>query len=134
MWPKKQVAKEIKALTKEEALAFLSAQKISLEELSELVIDSLGDVMAGEYTSKQDEFNIFEQIGAIDGIDEYLRDTLSRDLKRFFASQDPKQQEQVRGAYARSLYWRSMLHRKTPQDPPNKLPQLGSDRYAYGAD
>ena len=126
--------KEVKALTKEEALEFLGTQELSIEEISGLAIKTLGSLFTNERLSKQDEFNLFEKISEIEGVEEYFRDTMSRDLKRFFAAADPKQQEQVRGAYARTLYFRGLLNRKSPQDDLNKPPQLSSGRYAEGSD
>lgn len=121
-------------LTKESALAFLATQDLTIHEISTLAIDTLGTLFTNERLSKQDEFNLFDKIGEIAGSEDYFRDTMSRDLKQFFAAIDPNQQQQVRGAYLRTLYWRSLLNRKSINDTPNKLPPIGSDRYAAGSD
>lgn len=121
-------------LTKEKALAFLEQQDLSLEEVSSLAARTLGPVFSNERISKQDEFEMFNKMAEIPGIKEYMRDTMSRDLKRFFSAIDPKQQDQVRGAFSRALYWLGLMDRKHPNEKGEPLPKLNSDRYAAGAD
>ncbi len=120
-------------LTKEDALAFLETQDLSIEEISSLAIKTLGSLFTNETLTKQDEYDVFDRIAEIPGADEYFRDTMSRDLKRFFAAQDPSAQNQVRGAYSRTLYMRSLLNRKDDGKVQKPL-QMGGDRYHVGAD
>lgn len=120
-------------LTKEEALAFLETQDLTIEDISSLAIKTLGALFTNEILTKQDEFDIFDKIAEIPGVEDYFRDTMSRDLKRFFAAQDPSVQNQVRGAYSRTLYMRSLLNRKADGSVQKPL-QMGGDRYATGAD
>ena len=125
--------KKTPPLTKEEALAFLETQDVTIEDISSLAIKTLGALFTNETLTKQDEYDIFDKIAEIPGVEDYFRDTMSRDLKRFFAAQDPSVQNQVRGAYSRTLYMRSLLNRK-PDGSVQKPLQMGGDRYASGAD
>lgn len=122
-----------KPLTKEEALAFLMTQDVSLDELCDLSIKALGNVFDTTPLSKDEEYVMFKEMGKIEGLSEYMADTMSRDIKRAFGS-DPRVQEQVRGAYSRTLYFRSLMNRKSPDSEPVKPEQLSSDRYAGGSD
>ena len=120
-------------LTKEEALAFLEMQDLTIEDISSLAIKTLGPLFTNEILTKQDEYDIFDKIAEIPGSEDYFRDTMSRDLKRFFASQSDAAREQVRGAYSRPLYMRSLLNRK--EDGSVQKPvQMGGDRYHTGSD
>lgn len=121
-------------ITKEIALAFLQNEDLTVEDISELAIKTLGPLFTNERLSKQDEFQLFNKISELPHAQDYMRDTMSRDLKRFFAATDPRHQDQIRGAHMRVLYFMSLMNRKDPNDTPGKLPQLGSDRYAGGAD
>lgn len=134
MGSKKTIIQAAPQLTKEAAINFLESEDLTMEEISSLAIKTLGPLFTNERLTKQDEFEVFNKISEIENVEEYFRDTMSRDLKRFFAATDPKQQEQVRGAYSRALYFRSLLNRKDLNDSPSKLPPIGADRYATGAD
>lgn len=120
--------------SKAEALAFLETQDLTIDEISTLSIKTLGPLFTNERLTKQDEFAVFNKMAEIEGINEYFRDTMSRDLKRFFAAADQRQQDQIRGAHLRVLYFMSLLNRKDVDDKPSKIPPIGADRYAGGAD
>lgn len=122
-----------KTITKDEALAVLEEQNLSMEELSSLCIKTLGPLFTNERLTRHEEFELFEKMSAIDGIEEYLRDMMSRDLKRYFAA-TKDQQDQIRGAYMRAMYFRAMLNRKNADDDLKRPPLLANDRYIDGAD
>lgn len=120
-------------LTKESALAFLKTQDCTMEDISDLAIQTVGPLFADERISREEEFVIFEQMNKIEGLDDYLRNTMSKDVKRYFQASSEKEREQVRGAYARALYFRGLLHKKTLEAPVAKQPHiLANDRYAFG--
>jgi hypothetical protein len=121
-------------LTKEVALKFLAEQELSMEEIAELGMKTLGTLFTNERVSRQDEFQIFDEISKIEGIENYLRDTMARDVKRYFTASDDHGRDQVRGAYARTMYWRSLLNRKDVNDTPSRIPPIGADRYGSGSD
>jgi sulfatase maturation enzyme AslB (radical SAM superfamily) len=68
-----------------------------------------------EFKAKEEE--IFDNMREIDGISEYYRETVARDLKRHYASSTPMEQFQIRGATARTLYFKGLLsEKKAPKE------------------
>lgn len=65
--------------------------------------------------NKEDEARVWEEIGKIDGVGEYLRSVLSRDMKFHFTC--PKdQQDMVRGAFYRTEYFSKLLKKHSVVD------------------
>lgn len=57
----------------------------------------------------EDENKIFKDMSEIDGIHDYFRKTLAKDIKRFFNSQPGPQMLEIRGAYKRTLYFKKKI-------------------------
>lgn len=51
---------------------------------------------------KEEENRIFADIAKIEGVHEYFRLLMSRDMKIHFQSQNPKEQDLARGAFFRT--------------------------------
>lgn len=59
--------------------------------------------------TKEGEDTILADLAGIDGILDYLRDTMSKDIKRYFAAQTEKERDIIRGAFARVAYLRAEI-------------------------
>lgn len=52
---------------------------------------------------------LFKDLGRVDGFQEYLKDTLINDMKRYFVSQTDKDRDMIKGAFNRTIYIRSKI-------------------------
>lgn len=78
------------------------------EEVLNLALDSIGD-FTDLKLDKKFEKEVFDNVAGIDGVKEYLRDTIAQDVKRYFKASTDSERDQVRGAYSRTLYLRSLI-------------------------
>ena len=62
----------------------------------------------------KDNPELFVNIGKIEGVIEYLRDTMDADIRRYFEAQDDNKRDMIRGHYqfAKSLVENIIRHRK----------------------
>lgn len=125
--------RKLKPLSKEEALAFLKTQELTVDDLTDLSIRVLGNLFDKDPVHKEDEIRIWQEAKKIEGFSEYLLSTMSRDVKRHFQSFGEAQRE-VRGSYARTLYFLSLLRKRETSEMEKDLPKLGGDRYHYGGE
>lgn len=58
---------------------------------------------------EEQEKKLFESLKHVEGIQEYLRDTLAKDMRRYFAAGTDDERAIVRGAFARTSYWLGKL-------------------------
>lgn len=85
------------------------------EEVLAIIDKSFGDIDLDESTiDKEDEKKLFEELGAIEGLQEYLRKTLALDMKRHFAAQ-PIQQMLIRGAFQRTAFLRKKISERSKE-------------------
>lgn len=53
--------------------------------------------------------DVFERLSNTEGVAEYLRNMMEMDMKRYFAASSDEQRAQIKGAYSRTAYLRSMI-------------------------
>jgi hypothetical protein len=111
-------------VSKDGIFDYLMKNPLSEEQLLQLYAKTMKEIF-GENIDKEHEENMFKQLSAVDGFSDFLRSTLTRDLQRYFAATTPLEQLQIKGAYSRTLYFRSNLNKK---DKP--APKLDNKRYA----
>ncbi len=78
----------------------------SMEE----IILELGNLEENSLTKEQ-EVLVFKALSMVDGIQEFFRDTMAKDLRRYFVAQDDKEREMIRGAFLRTEYMRNGIKR-----------------------
>lgn len=71
-----------------------------------------------EIIDKDDEKRIFIEISKIDGIHEYLRALLAKDIRQHFTC-EKEQQDLVRGAYFRTEYFAKRIKLASSLDKNN---------------
>lgn len=70
----------------------------------------------GENIEKGEERKLFDKLLEVEGLGEYLRLTMARDLQRHFVAATPIEQMNIRGAFSRTLYLKSLLTKKTSKE------------------
>lgn len=88
-------------------------EQYSEEQLLIMLAERLGDVTEHAFDSKEEKL-IFKELGKVEGFGEYLRATCARDIQRYFATneEDRVSRNQIRGAFARTMYFRAGLANK----------------------
>jgi len=103
----------------------IDSEPLTEDEVFALSADVLID-QYGENIEKKEEKKLFEKLAENEDFMPYLRATAANDIRRFFQATDPRQQLETRGAYARTIYFKSLLAGKK-----NKAPtKLAGKRYA----
>jgi hypothetical protein len=77
-------------------------------ELATKLAEKLGDIDAIEITSEA-SVEIFRALGNVDGLLDYLRDTMCNDIKRYFAATNDKDRDIIRGGFSRTSYIRARI-------------------------
>lgn len=88
-------------------LGLIQKNKITDVELSKLIVDKWGEDLDSSIDKKTEDA-IFVKVSEVDGFNEYLRQTITKDIKRYFSAL-PAQQQEVRGALMRTAYIRSKI-------------------------
>jgi hypothetical protein len=84
------------------------AKKLTEQEAFEQYLGVIGNPMDVDL-DKDETVRLFAELAKVDGIDDYLRDTMGEDLKRYWLAQDDLARAQVKGAYSRTMYFRGLL-------------------------
>jgi len=77
-------------------------------ELSSKLANLLGDIESVEIVTEAQK-QIFKDLAGVDGLLDYLRDTLVNDMKRYFGAQSEKERDIIRGGFSRTAYIRSRI-------------------------
>lgn len=77
-------------------------------ELAAMLADKLGDLDVVDIT-KPGIKEIFQAMSGIDGLLDYLKDTMGADIKRYFAAQTDHERDLIRGAFARTSFLRASI-------------------------
>jgi hypothetical protein len=77
-------------------------------ELAAMIADKLGDVDSMDIT-KEGVSEIYDALSGIEGLVDYLSDTMNKDIRRYFAAQTDKERDLIRGAFARTSYIRALV-------------------------
>ena len=80
--------------------------------------------------SKELEENFFSDLAKIDNATKYLRATASTDMQKHFGAADQKQADLIHGAFARTMYWASMVERqRKPKEEVKEKSKIKGLRY-----
>ncbi len=77
-------------------------------ELASRLADLMGDIDSVEI-AKEGTKEIFAQLANVDGLMDFLRDTMVNDIKRYFSAQTDRERDIVRGGFYRTAYIRSQV-------------------------
>ena len=77
-------------------------------ELAAQLAEKLGDIDSLDITTEGAQ-QIFDQLAGVDGLLDFLRDTMVNDIKRYFAAQTDKERDIIRGGYSRTAYLRDSI-------------------------
>lgn len=77
-------------------------------EVLDLYIQTVGNPLDTD-VNKEEEIQLFRELSKVEGLDDYLRDTMGEDIKRSFMAQDDVSRATIKGGYARTMYLRAML-------------------------
>lgn len=77
-------------------------------ELASKLAALTGDIESIEI-AKEGKEEIFTDLAGVDGILDFLRDTMVNDIKRYFAAQNDHERDLIRGAFSRTAYLRSQV-------------------------
>lgn len=80
----------------------LEMNPLTEEELSYMLVNLLGDM--DTYMDPEAEQKIFADLKRVDGFVEYLKIAAMNDMKRHFGAATPKEQDIIRGSFARTNY------------------------------
>ena len=84
---------------------------ITESELSLAYAQEIGNVSEYKITAA-DSKRMFEDLAAVEGFLDYLRATSAQDIQRYFAAEDDKQRDIIRGAISRTLYFKGMISKR----------------------
>jgi hypothetical protein len=87
----------------------IEIEKDSTEsELSFKLANKLGDLTAVEITTEGVD-QLFTQLSGVDGLLDYLADTMRADINRYFSAVTDKDRDIIRGAFSRTAFIRAAL-------------------------
>ena len=81
----------------------VNMEKRDIEEILAELIDVLEDPQESNI-SKELEASTFGSLQGNDSITQYLRETMSSDIKRYFSVSSDKERDQIKGAFSRTSY------------------------------
>lgn len=84
-------------------------KKYSPEELASMLAESLGDINTLSIPDEKEEAKIYKELNAVEGIIDILRDTMVKDIRRYFAAQTEKERDIIRGAFSRTAHWMTKI-------------------------
>ncbi len=76
------------------------------KETVEEMLQDLGNIEDNALSQEQ-EILVFKGLSQVEGLQEFLRDTMVKDLRRYFIAQNDKEREMIRGAFLRTEYFRN---------------------------
>lgn len=88
------------------------------------LIDNLFEVSV----DKKAEKDLFELLSDVEGFRDYLRATISDDVKRYYGATTPLEQAVIRGAVDRTRYFLKMIRERAVPVKTSKIP--GVKRYS----
>lgn len=83
--------------------------KLSEQELMSQFTESLGDLYELDLPNQEAEIKIYKTLAKVDGIHKLLRDTMVKDMRRYFAAQDDRERHLIYGAFSRTSYLYSRI-------------------------
>ena len=80
-------------------------KQYSDSELLLIVAERLGDPDTLNVENDEEERKIYTAISNADGIIDLLRDTMNKDLRRYFAAAGDSERDIIKGGFARTSHW-----------------------------
>ena len=77
-------------------------------ELAFNLAEKLGDLTSVEIT-KEGIDQLYTELSGVDGLLDYLADTMRADINRYFSATTDKDRDIIRGAFSRTSYIRAIL-------------------------
>lgn len=108
-------------------LGYFKASKIDESFLADYYGKLIGDPTSYDISAKE-EIHIFSDLAKVDGIREYLKATMAKDMQRYFAAPDQKSRDVIQGAFARTSYLRGKLKEVNKPKEVSKL-EVSKKRY-----
>lgn len=86
----------------------IEQKELSESELALRMAKLLGDTNSVEI-AEDGIAEIVEQLSRIDGLQDFLRDIMVKDIHRYFAAQTDNERAIIRGGFSRTSYIRSLI-------------------------
>lgn len=102
-------------------------QTFTDSEICLMFAEMIGDPSEYTITEKQQR-EIFDKLSVVEGLNDWLRATIARDLQRYFAAEDDFVRATVKGAIGRTAYLKSLLT-KTREVPKESRTKVEGIRY-----
>jgi hypothetical protein len=99
------------------------------QELLNMLTKYIPLEFSGDKDFSKTENLLFSKISQVDGIMDYYNETLARDMRRFFAATTEHERWMSRGAYARTVYFKSLTKGKSEAENKPEKTKIVS-RYA----
>jgi len=83
------------------------------EQLFGLVAERLGDTDSLNLVNEEEEQKVYHALASVDGLVDVLRDTMVKDMRRYFAIPNgpdgDRDREVIRGGFARTAHWMAKI-------------------------
>lgn len=96
---------------KKESFRDLEKEPYTDQEILDMFIDTLGD-LENAYTDENVEKSIFKLMNEVEGVQDYFRSVMRRDIKRYMGAPTTAEQILIRGAFNRTAFMKSRLTKK----------------------
>ena len=98
----------------------VSKKPFTENELGSMLSQLLGDVTEYSIEPAQEK-EIFEKLREINGIHDYFRAMIAKDIQRYFMAASDSQRDQVKGAFGRTIYLKNKVSGKIQKVDQTKL-------------
>jgi len=85
------------------------------DEILDLYMQTYSDILEVEVTN-EDTVAFFKALSKIPATNTYLRNTMGKDIQRYFIAEDDLSRARIKGAYGRTMYFRAMLKKVREMD------------------
>lgn len=82
-----------------------------IEEFTDRISDFLIKGDNKDEADKEFEERLFVELGNVDGIDQYLRETMAKDVLRYYQAQSEERRQRIKGTFARTAYFRRKIQK-----------------------
>lgn len=86
----------------------MATKKLTQDEILDLYMETVENPLDTS-TNKDEMYVLFTLLNGVDGFDEFLREMIGEDMKRYWLAQDDVSRGNIKGAASRSLYFRGVL-------------------------
>lgn len=86
----------------------MATKKLTQDEILDLYMTTVANPLESS-TNKDEMYALFTLLNGVDGFDEFLREMIGEDMKRYWLAQDDVSRGNVKGAASRAIYFRGVL-------------------------